>query len=59
MVNMWQVTQLTRRLALLAGVMPRNQHNLILDWTELHQEELIENWLLIGQNQLPNKIAGL
>jgi hypothetical protein len=45
--------------ALLAGVMPRKQHNLILAWTELHQEELIENWRLIGQNHLPNQIAGL
>lgn len=45
--------------ALLARVMPRKQHNLIIAWAELHQEELIENWYLIGQNLPPNKIEGL
>ena len=45
--------------AVLAGVMPRKQHNLILAWTELHQEELIENWRLVSQNHSPKMIEGL
>ena len=45
--------------ALLAGTMPRKQLHLILAWAELHQEELMEDWLLAEQ-QLPlHKIEGL
>ena len=45
--------------ALLAGAMPRKQQHLIIAWTELHQEELMENWELARQ-QLPlNRIEGL
>ena len=36
--------------ALLAGVMPRKQQNLVIAWIELHQE---------AQNKLPNKLDGL
>lgn len=45
--------------ALLAEVMPRNQQNLIMAWIELHQEELLENWQLVSQNQPPNRLEGL
>lgn len=45
--------------ALLAGVMPRKQQNLIVAWIELHQEELLENWRLVSQGTSPNKIEGL
>lgn len=45
--------------ALLAGVMPRKQQNLIMAWIELHQEELLENWHLVTHNQTPNKLDGL
>jgi hypothetical protein len=45
--------------ALLAGAMPRRQHNLILAWIELHQTELLENWKLILEGQPPQKIEGL
>ena len=29
---------------LYVGAMPRRQQNLIVAWTELHQQELLENW---------------
>ncbi|MFW6097107.1 MAG: DUF4160 domain-containing protein [Chloroflexota bacterium] len=45
--------------ALLAGLMPRKQHNLIIAWIELHQVELLDNWERAKQ-QLPLKpIEGL
>ncbi len=45
--------------ALLAGLMPRKQHNLIIAWVELHQEELLDNWQRTME-QLPLKrIEGL
>jgi hypothetical protein len=44
---------------LLAGVMPRRQHNLILAWAELHGEELLENWRLCQQHLPTTKIEGL
>ena len=45
--------------ALLAGVMPRKQQNLIVAWAELHQEELLENWELASQQLPPRRIEGL
>ena len=45
--------------ALLAGVMPRKQNNLIIAWAELYLEELLENWDLVSQNMQPNRIEGL
>jgi hypothetical protein len=45
--------------ALLAGVMPRKQMNLIVAWAELHQEALLHNWKLAGQQLPPQKIEGL
>jgi len=44
---------------LIAGVMPRKQHNLIIAWAELHRDELLENWLRAAE-QLPlERIEGL
>jgi len=45
--------------ALLVGVMPRRQQNLIIAWAELHQEELLENWWLTEQEQPLKQIEGL
>jgi hypothetical protein len=45
--------------ALLAGAMPRRQQHLILAWTELHQEELLENWDRVAQEDVLNQIKGL
>jgi hypothetical protein len=45
--------------ALLAGVMPRRQQNLIVAWAELHQEELMENWQRAELEQPLRKIDEL
>ena len=45
--------------ALLAGVMPRRQQNLIVAWAELHQEELMQNWGFVEQERPLQDIDGL
>jgi hypothetical protein len=45
--------------ALLAGLMPRKQHNLIIAWAELHQEELLENWQRAMEQRPLQRIEGL
>jgi hypothetical protein len=46
-------------LALIEGKLPRRALNLVLDWAELHKEELLEDWLLCKQMQSPKPIAPL
>jgi Domain of unknown function (DUF4160) len=45
--------------ALLAGVMPRRQQNLVIAWAELHYEELLGNWQAIEKEEMLSKISGL
>lgn len=44
---------------LLAGVMPRKQHNLVIAWAELHRNELLENWQRAAEQQPLERIEGL
>ena len=46
-------------LALMEGDMPRRALNLTLDWAELHQAELLEDWRLCELHQQPRKIQPL
>ena len=46
-------------LALADGVLPRRAQELVLDWAELHQEELLEDWRLCMAKQQPKPIAPL
>ncbi|HAU0031598.1 TPA: DUF4160 domain-containing protein [Legionella pneumophila] len=46
-------------LRMLEGDLPRRALNLILDWAELHQQELLLDWDLCTQKQMPNKIEPL
>jgi hypothetical protein len=48
-----------RRLELIQGSLPRRALNLALDWAELHQAELLENWRLCQEMQKPLPIAPL
>ena len=48
-----------RALALADGVLPRRAQELVLDWAELHQEELLEDWRLCMAKQQPKPIAPL
>jgi hypothetical protein len=46
-------------LELIEGKLPRRALNLVLDWAELHQAELIEDWNLCEAKQQPKPIAPL
>ena len=40
-----------RDIEVLEGNMPNKQLKMLLGWTALHQDELLENWALAEQNQ--------
>jgi Domain of unknown function (DUF4160) len=46
-------------LALTTGKLPRRAQMLVLDWAELHQAELLEDWQLCMNKQQPKQIAPL
>jgi hypothetical protein len=46
-------------LELTEGRLGRRALSLVLDWAELHQKELLEDWGLCQQSCLPKKIAPL
>ena len=46
-------------LKMIKGNLPRRALELILDWAELHQDELLENWQLCETKQVPYKIEPL
>lgn len=48
-----------RTLELIEGKLPRRALELILDWAELHQDELMKDWDLCQQHQQPKEIAPL
>jgi Domain of unknown function (DUF4160) len=54
-----QATFDIKKLELMEGFLPRRAKNLVLDWAELHQGELLSNWDLCRNNQHPNKIEPL
>ena len=39
--------------------LPRRALNLIIDWAELHQKELLADWELCTQKLMPKKIEPL
>ena len=44
-------------LSLLKGYLPPVKLKLVIKWANRHKEELIDNWNLVMQSQLPNKIS--
>lgn len=46
-------------LEVVESDLPRRGLNLVLDWAELHQKELLENWDLCENKEHPNKIEPL
>ncbi len=44
---------------LIAGSLPRRQRRLVEAWAELHQEELLADWLRLQAGQPPLPIAPL
>jgi hypothetical protein len=48
-----------RNLQVIEGELPRRALNLALDWAELHQAALLEDWELCRAKQRPRPIAPL
>ena len=46
-------------LTVLQGSMPTRALALVLEWAEIHQEELFEDWNLCVNQKNPKKIAPL
>jgi len=46
-------------VGLLAGSIPQRQQRLVEAWAELHQQELLADWELLGQGRRPAPIAPL
>jgi hypothetical protein len=44
---------------MIEGSLPRRAQELALDWAELHQAELLEDWDLCASRQQPKKIPPL
>lgn len=47
------------QLQVVEGKIPRRGLNLVLDWAEIHQDELLENWRLCENKEHPNQIKPL
>ena len=48
-----------RSLSISEGSLPRRASQLVLDWAELHQQELLEDWDLCQAKQQPKPIVPL
>jgi len=48
-----------RELRIIEGRLPRRAAQLVLDWAELHQQELMADWDLCRQQQQPKPISPL
>jgi hypothetical protein len=48
-----------RTLEIIKGSLPKRALALVLEWAAQHQAELMEDWKLCQQKQLPKKIAPL
>ena len=47
------------KLDIISGHLPRRALGLVLDWAELHQQELRENWVRAEQRRMLNAIKPL
>lgn len=48
-----------RTLEVIKGYLPRRALALVLEWASEHRSELIEDWELCTQRQMPKKIQPL
>lgn len=48
-----------RTLVVLRGELPSRAMALVLEWSQLHRDELMKDWELCAQNQQPRSIAPL
>ena len=47
------------KLELIEGSLPRRAQELALDWAELHQAELLDDWKLCSERLQPKRIPPL
>lgn len=43
----------------VTGTFPKRALKLVIEWYEMHKEELLENWVLCTQNEFPKTIKPL
>ena len=55
----FKATVSIQTLTIATGKLPRSAQMLVLDWAELHQAELLEDWQLCMDKQQPRQIAPL
>ena len=55
----FQATIDIENLTVIEGHLPRRALQLVLDWAELHQAGLRENWNLAREKRTPHKIPPL
>lgn len=55
----YKATVNIKELTIGEGMLPRRATQLVLDWAELHQAELLANWELCQLNQHPKTIEPL
>jgi hypothetical protein len=55
----YKATVNIRELNVIEGSLPRRATQLVLDWAELHQTELLEDWDLCLSNLHPRPITPL
>lgn len=55
----YKATVNIRELSVNEGELPRRAKQLVLDWAELHQAELLVDWDLCQSNQHPKPIEPL
>jgi len=55
----WKAQVTIETISILKGTLPPRVFGLVAEWTLAHQDELRENWTLVQNESLPNKIAPL
>lgn len=51
--------EITIKDGIMTGSLPRRALNLVYDWLDLHQAELLENWERLGKSEAPMRIEPL
>ena len=55
----WKAQVTIETISILNGTLPPRVFGLVAEWALAHQDELKENWTLVQNESLPNKIAPL
>jgi hypothetical protein len=50
---------LINELKMIKGKLPQRVKSLVIEWADLHRDELLKDWELAQENKSLNKIKGL